>query len=159
MRLKREMNATSAQDEFSKWARLRRQHDKVLAEQEKTAKDLQAFKSTFDTAIGIARALGTNGLRFFIQTWYQRTPMFWIPRGWIPYYAEWLLSFPRAPVGAVSIQVWAGACMAVITLISSALIAARALMLKRSSGGFAAKEEPIKMKARGPSTESEKKEL
>lgn len=29
VRLKREMNATSAQDEFAKWAKLRRQHDKA----------------------------------------------------------------------------------------------------------------------------------
>ncbi|MCJ1433634.1 GET complex subunit get1 [Xylographa pallens] len=32
VRLKREMNATSSQDEFAKWAKIRRQHDKVLAE-------------------------------------------------------------------------------------------------------------------------------
>ena len=29
--LKREMAATSSQDEFAKWAKLRRQHDKALA--------------------------------------------------------------------------------------------------------------------------------
>ncbi len=34
VRLKREMNSTSSQDEFAKWAKLRRQHDKVLAEYE-----------------------------------------------------------------------------------------------------------------------------
>ena len=34
MRLKREMNSTSSQDEFAKWAKLRRQHDKVVAEYE-----------------------------------------------------------------------------------------------------------------------------
>ena len=32
VRLKREMNATSSQDQFAKWAKLRRQHDKALAE-------------------------------------------------------------------------------------------------------------------------------
>jgi hypothetical protein len=35
VRLKREMNAVSAQDEFSKWAKLRRQHDKALEEHDK----------------------------------------------------------------------------------------------------------------------------
>lgn len=29
LRLQRELNATSAQDEFAKWAKLRRQHDKA----------------------------------------------------------------------------------------------------------------------------------
>ena len=31
VKLNREMNATSAQDEFSKWAKLRREHDKKKA--------------------------------------------------------------------------------------------------------------------------------
>lgn len=35
VRLKREMSAVSAQDEFSKWAKIRRQHDKALAEHDK----------------------------------------------------------------------------------------------------------------------------
>ena len=30
--MKREMNATSSQDEFAKWAKLRRRHDKTLEE-------------------------------------------------------------------------------------------------------------------------------
>jgi hypothetical protein len=32
VQLKREMNATSSQDEFAKWAKLRRRHDKALEE-------------------------------------------------------------------------------------------------------------------------------
>lgn len=31
LRLKRELNATSSQDDFAKWAKLRRQHDKAVA--------------------------------------------------------------------------------------------------------------------------------
>jgi hypothetical protein len=31
------MNATSSQDEFAKWAKLRRQHDKVLEQLEKSS--------------------------------------------------------------------------------------------------------------------------
>lgn len=30
-----ELNATSSQDEFAKWAKLRRQHDKLLEQLEK----------------------------------------------------------------------------------------------------------------------------
>ena len=33
--VRRELNATSSQDEFAKWAKLRRQHDKLLDELEK----------------------------------------------------------------------------------------------------------------------------
>jgi hypothetical protein len=35
VRLKRELAATSAQDDFAKWAKLRRQHDKAVAEYDK----------------------------------------------------------------------------------------------------------------------------
>jgi hypothetical protein len=35
VRLKRELQATSAQDDFAKWAKLRRQHDKAVADYEK----------------------------------------------------------------------------------------------------------------------------
>ena len=33
------MNATSSQDEFAKWAKLRRNHDKVLAKYDEQSKD------------------------------------------------------------------------------------------------------------------------
>jgi hypothetical protein len=37
MKLRQELNATSSQDEFAKWAKLRRQHDKVLEQVEKSS--------------------------------------------------------------------------------------------------------------------------
>jgi hypothetical protein len=59
-----------------------------------------------------------------------KEPMFWIPKGWVPYYAEWLLSFPRAPLGSVSVNVWVLACTAIITLVNDALVAVIALVTK-----------------------------
>jgi predicted aconitase with swiveling domain len=41
VRLKREMKAISAQDEFSKWAKVRRQHDKALEEHDRKGKTLE----------------------------------------------------------------------------------------------------------------------
>lgn len=35
LKIRRELTATSSQDEFAKWAKLRRQHDKVLDQLEK----------------------------------------------------------------------------------------------------------------------------
>lgn len=37
LRLKREMNSTSSQDEFAKWAKLRRRHDKSMEDYEATS--------------------------------------------------------------------------------------------------------------------------
>jgi hypothetical protein len=59
--------------------------------------------------------------------------MFWVPKGWVPYYAEWLLSFPRAPLGSVSVNIWVLACAAVITLAHEALVAVMALVGKSGS--------------------------
>jgi hypothetical protein len=51
--VRRDLNATSSQDEFAKWAKLRRQHDKLLDELEK--------KSTFFlTSISVYLAYSTS---------------------------------------------------------------------------------------------------
>jgi len=67
----------------------------------------------------------------FLQFYYTKVPMFWLPQGWVPYYAEWILSFPKAPLGAVSIQMWFIACGSVIALASEALVAVFALVVER----------------------------
>ena len=41
----------------------------------------------------------------------------------MPGYAEWMLSFPRAPRGSVSIQVWGLACATVVSMVGSAVVA------------------------------------
>ena len=69
------------------------------------------------------------------------------------------MSFPRAPLGSISIQVWSVACLAMISLVSDALVAAVAL-----TSGVAAKSErsktgePMKVPSEKTKPES-KKEL
>lgn len=65
----------------------------------------------------------------------------------MPYYAEWLLSFPRAPLGSVSVQAWALACGAVILLVSDAVVGVIALGSGEKVGG--AQKEPMKMAGGG----------
>ena len=90
--------------------------------------------------------------------------MFWIPKGWAPYYAEWLLSFPRAPLGSISIQAWALACGAVVLLASDAIAAVVGLVITAtakkndSTSKAKAKGETMKVSAESPVLE-EKKEL
>jgi hypothetical protein len=83
--------------------------------------------------------------------------MFWIPKGWVPYYAEWLLSFPRAPLGSISIQAWALACGAVILLVSDVVVAVIALMVKDGINSTSPKAKKIPIKAENEKLE--KKEL
>jgi len=84
--------------------------------------------------------------------------MFWIPKGWVPYYAEWLLSFPRAPLGSISIQAWALACGAIILLISDALVATVAVVMGAGKTR-SRKGEPMKLGGEKAGTEKSKKEL
>ncbi|KAK1139585.1 GET complex subunit get1 [Aspergillus melleus] len=118
LQLKREMNNTSSQDEFAKWAKLRRRHDKTMEEYEEMNKSLSAQKSSFEWSVKIARWLSTNGLKIFLQFWYSKTPVFALPEAWVPYYIAWILSFPRAPMGSVSIQVWSNVCATAISALA-----------------------------------------
>jgi hypothetical protein len=65
--------------------------------------------------------------------------MFWIPAKWVPYYAEWILSFPRAPLGSVSINIWGIACASMIALVAEAITAVYVLVTKKPVG---ASQEP-----------------
>lgn len=113
-----------------------------------TAQSLQAFKAQFDSAVGVLRWLGTNGLRMFIQFWFSKQPLFWLPRGWVPGYIEWVLAFPRAPTGSISIQVWGVACASAISIVSASTVAAWALLVEQK-GENKGKGEPMKMGAGG----------
>lgn len=133
------MNNTSSQDEFAKWAKLRRKHDKIMEDYEAISmhafppytggldgantialpdKSLSDQKSSFDWTVKIARWLSTNGLKVFLQFYYTKTPIFALPAGWLPYYVQWVLSFPRAPLGSVSIQVWSNVCATAIAAMA-----------------------------------------
>ncbi|KAK3946385.1 CHD5-like protein-domain-containing protein [Diplogelasinospora grovesii] len=124
-----EMKAISCQDEFAKWAKLRRQHDKLLEELEKKKSALDASRAKFDKYLTTARFISTRGLQWFLPLWYSREPMFWLPYGWFPYYVEWFASFPRAPMGSVSIVVWQWACTGMLTLIMETVVAIYGLVL------------------------------
>lgn len=60
--------------------------------------------------------------------------MFWLEKAWVPYYIEWILSFPRAPLGSVSIQIWTIACASVVRLLSQACVSCYGLYLEGKAG-------------------------
>ena len=74
--------------------------------------------------------------------------MFWLPKGWVPSYVEWILAFPRAPTGSVSIQVWGIACGTVVRLASTAVVASWVLV-KQLRESPAKQKEAMKMGGRG----------
>jgi hypothetical protein len=83
-------------------------------------KGLDSTRSSFDKALTALRFLLTRAPQYIIPFWYATQPMFWLPHGWFPYYAEWIISFPRAPLGSVSIASWQLACAGMLSLLIDA---------------------------------------
>lgn len=73
------------------------------------------------------------------------------------------MSFPRAPVGSVSINAWSAACAAIILLVSDALIAIVLLVASLGAGlaqkGPKAKGQPMKDPTEKAGERKAKKEL
>lgn len=116
-------------------------------------KTLESSKSRFNTVLTVVRILLTRAPQYLVPFWYAKEPMFWLPHGWFPYYAEWIISFPRAPLGAVSVASWQLACSGMIALLSDLVTGVYGLVAS-GSGKQRTKEAPLKEK---PATE--KKEL
>lgn len=80
--------------------------------------------------------------------------MFWLPHGWFPYWAEWIVSFPKAPIGSVSVASWQLACTGMIALLSDLITGIYGLAL---SGSAKQKEAPFKGQSEAKSNVEEKK--
>ncbi|WVQ72047.1 protein GET1 [Cryptococcus sp. DSM 104548] len=112
---KAELGRTSSQDQFAKWAKIRRKLDKGMADLEKINSTLQASRSSFTSKFSWLLWLLTTGAQFVLVWWFRKQPVFWIPEGWVPYPVAWVLSFPSAPLGAVSSGAWGAVCKKVLT--------------------------------------------
>ncbi|KEF59829.1 uncharacterized protein A1O9_04677 [Exophiala aquamarina CBS 119918] len=150
VRLKREMNAISAQDDFARWAKIRREHDKALEAHDRKAANVSSTRGSFDTKAGIVRWLSTTGLRFALQWWHAKTPVFTYPRGWFPWYVEWVLGFPRCPYGGVSINVWSTACGTAIALVSDVIVYIVLYVQESKSGATVKQKETHRVKVPVP---------
>ena len=82
--------------------------------------------------------------------------MYWIPPNWVPGYVEFLLAFPRAPRGSLSIQIWGIACATIIQLVGAATVAV--FLLVRKMMYETTEKQEIKVEAHGRRQEA-KKEL
>ncbi|KAI0266746.1 CHD5-like protein-domain-containing protein [Gloeopeniophorella convolvens] len=110
---KAELLQTSAQDQFAKWAKLRRSVDKGLQDLEKLNSELSSSKASFSLKFNTTLWLLTTGLQFVVGWWYRRSAVFYLPQAWLGP-LTWWLAFPFAPAGSVSCGVWQMACRRVI---------------------------------------------
>ena len=115
---KSELLKTSAQDQFAKWAKLRRSVDKGLADLEKLSEffsmsshlesiylpflcvdaEVASSKSAFAMKFNTLLWLLTTGLQFAVGWWYRKQPVFFLPQGWLGPLGWWL-ALPFAPAG------------------------------------------------------------
>lgn len=113
---KAELGRTSSQDEFAKWAKLKRKLDKGLADLEKTselaraARFSPAYANTTDTTLTSSRStfalrfssliwVFTTGAQLVLVWWFRKQAVFWIPDQWLPGPVAYILRFPSAPKG------------------------------------------------------------
>jgi len=138
--LKGELLRTSAQDQFAKWAKLRRSVDKGLADLEKLNGEISARKSAFSLRFKTAIWILTTGLQFVVGWWYRKAAVFYLPPGWLGPLGWWV-ALPFAPAGSVSVGVWQMACKRVLKVgerVVKELSAARVAATERAE---AAKEK------------------
>ncbi|KAI0675361.1 CHD5-like protein-domain-containing protein [Trametes maxima] len=124
---KKELLQTSAQDQFAKWAKLRRSVDKGLADLEKLNAELASARTSFSLKFNSTMWIMTTGLQFVIGWWYRKAAVFYLPPGWFGP-LTWWLAFPFAPAGSVSCGMWQMACRRVIKVgerVAKELIASR----------------------------------
>ncbi|GAA5975560.1 hypothetical protein JCM5350_002650 [Sporobolomyces pararoseus] len=120
LQLRADLAATSSQDEFSKWARIRRKLDKAVQELESTNSIGTAHKTRFQTSFKSILWLLTTIIPFIISSYHRKTPVIWLPKGWFGPLGWWL-SLPSAPAGAVAVGIWTMACKRTLGSIKSAI--------------------------------------
>jgi tail-anchored protein insertion receptor len=113
---------------------------------------MDATRTKFDSYLTTARLVSTRGVQWFLPFWYAKEPMFWLPHGWFPYYVEWFASFPRAPLGSVSIVVWQWACTGVLALVIETVVAIVGL----ARGGEPTRGAPVPAGQAGAEGDGEK---
>ncbi|KAJ1032144.1 hypothetical protein NDA18_001642 [Ustilago nuda] len=120
---KRDLAATSSQDQFAKWAKLRRRVDKGLVDLEKANASLSSARSTFSMLFKGLMFVITTIFPFCVTSWYSKTPIFWLPPGEHSWFGPvgWFLALPRAPKGAISSTVWQMVCSRTLIAVGGAL--------------------------------------
>ncbi|CAM0141381.1 GET complex subunit get1 [Umbelopsis sp. WA50703] len=118
LQLRTEMSQTSSQDEFAKWAKIRRKFDSTTEKLEKTNQDIASSRTQFEVKVKGVLYFVVHGVQVIMVMWFRKSPVFFLPHGWFGP-AGRLLSMPFAPKGSVSVVVWFSACRRVCKTVGS----------------------------------------
>ncbi|ORZ23111.1 WRB/Get1 family [Absidia repens] len=117
LKMKNDLAATSSQDEFAKWAKMRRRLDKGITDLEKLNSDIAFSKTGFELKLKSILWFLIHGSQVLMVLWFRKSPVFYLPPGWFGP-AQRLLCMPFSPLGSVSVAVWFAACRRMIKAIA-----------------------------------------
>ncbi|GAB5586724.1 GET complex subunit get1 [Umbelopsis nana] len=118
LQLRTELSQTSSQDQFAKWAKIRRKCDSATDSLEKTNSEIAFKRTQFEVKVKGILYFVVHGSQVLMVMWFRKNPVFYLPYGWFGP-ASWLLSMPFAPRGSVSVAVWFAACRRVCKTLAS----------------------------------------
>ncbi|BGP13395.1 hypothetical protein JCM10213_008554 [Rhodosporidiobolus nylandii] len=119
LKLRAELAATSSQDEFSKWARLRRRLDKAVAELEASNASTSTARSAFLTKFKTFLWILTTVVPFVMSSYHRKSAVFYLPEGWFGPLGWWL-GLPSAPAGALAVSLWTMSIKRTISAVKTA---------------------------------------
>ncbi|KAJ1724834.1 GET complex subunit get1 [Coemansia erecta] len=107
--MRNELRTISSVDQFAKWAKMRRKLDAVSASFERVSGELAIERTAFELYVNLVLRVAVYGSRAVIGLYNYRVAVFYVPANWF-YPVLWTLSLPSAPMGSVSVAVWAFVC-------------------------------------------------
>ncbi|KAF7731248.1 GET complex subunit get1 [Apophysomyces ossiformis] len=116
LKLKSELSQTSSQDQFAKWAKMRRRLDKGMAELEELNSTIAFSRSAFELKARSILWFLVHGSQLLMVMWFRKSAVLFLPPGWFGP-AEWLLRLPFAPHGSVSVAIWFAVCRRMIKAV------------------------------------------
>ncbi|KAI3638939.1 hypothetical protein MIR68_003437 [Amoeboaphelidium protococcarum] len=114
VQLREQLKSISAMDEFAKWARLKRQVDKLSAEYDQLMSSDAMSKTAFTVKVSLALRVLVYIAYALLTFFHFRSPMAYLPSEWTGDYISRVLSLPVAPSNSISFSVWAFALRSVV---------------------------------------------
>lgn len=96
----------SAQDQYAKWTKLNRKHDKLKAEIDMQEKVMVARQQALVSKMKWLVTAFTFAPIWYFRILHRKEPLVYFPKGLLPWVLSYWLSFPSIETGAIGIAGW-----------------------------------------------------
>lgn len=118
MDTKKQLNSTSSQDEFSKWAKLKRSHDKLLKQHEDTKQENTKAQMIIKPLVKVLMFALPSVLQFGVTIANgKRTIIHLPPHNWFGSALTLFFSLPFSPRGTISASIYGMVVKRVLKLL------------------------------------------